>query len=594
MDARQSINLNQNELQNAVIQPLSLAPTSTPKSGQLYFLIGTGMQEYNGSIWTTIETQANKGKASGYASLDASTKVPVAQLPTGTSSNTIPLLKGTIPDGYGLVYSASALGFISKSFAGVFVYKGSVATYADLPASGNTTGDTWNVVAAYGDFPPGTNWAWNGTTWDALGGSVDLSAYLTIANAAATYQTLANLTTTIASTSTDAQYPSAKSVYTVTQALNSSITSEASTRASADTTLQNNINGKVSIAQGTANASKFVKTDSAGAINTFALLSASDIPSLSATYVDLSSAQTVAGVKTFSSTIVGSVNGNAGTATILANARNLSLSDADATNTGTAVSFNGSASVVLPLPSTIKAALTGNASTATALQTARSINVSDADATNTGTGASFDGTAGIVIKLPSTIKASLTGTATTATKLSNTSAVGGVTVPVYFTASGVPAVCTSISLNAATATALATARTIQVALGSTSSASFNGTANITPGVSGTLAVANGGTGNTSVDTSPVSGSTKMVTSGGLFTAFSNKTGRYVTTITGDGTTTSWTLTHSLGQKYVACEVYDSSDNSVICGKTATSTTQITISISPAPTSSETFTVVVIG
>lgn len=55
----------------------------------------------------------------------------------------------------------------------------------------------------------------------------------------------------------------------------------------------------------------------------------------------------------------------------------------------------------------------------------------------------------------------------------------------------------SISGNAATATQLATARTIQTNLGSTSSASFNGTANITPGVTGTLAVANGGTGATS-------------------------------------------------------------------------------------------------
>lgn len=40
--------------------------------------------------------------------------------------------------------------------------------------------------------------------------------------------------------------------------------------------------------------------------------------------------------------------------------------------------------------------------------------------------------------------------------------------------------------------------------------------------SGTLAVARGGTGNTSVDTTPTSGSTKMVTSGGVYTALSGK------------------------------------------------------------------------
>lgn len=55
----------------------------------------------------------------------------------------------------------------------------------------------------------------------------------------------------------------------------------------------------------------------------------------------------------------------------------------------------------------------------------------------------------------------------------------------------------SLSGNATSATKLETARSIQTNLASTSSASFNGTANITPGVKGILPVANGGTGNSS-------------------------------------------------------------------------------------------------
>lgn len=47
-----------------------------------------------------------------------------------------------------------------------------------------------------------------------------------------------------------------------------------------------------------------------------------------------------------------------------------------------------------------------------------------------------------------------------------------------------------------TAAKLTTARTIRTNLASTSAASFNGTANITPGVTGTLPIANGGTGGT--------------------------------------------------------------------------------------------------
>lgn len=59
----------------------------------------------------------------------------------------------------------------------------------------------------------------------------------------------------------------------------------------------------------------------------------------SGAFVDTSSAQTVGGVKTFSSTIVGSVDGNAGTATKLATARTISVSgDADGS-----ASFDGSA-----------------------------------------------------------------------------------------------------------------------------------------------------------------------------------------------------------------------------------------------------------
>lgn len=97
------------------------------------------------------------------------------------------------------------------------------------------------------------------------------------------------------------------------------------------------------------------------------------------------------------------------------------------------------------------------------------------------------------------------GSATSAVKL-DTSTAGDSNTPVYFTG-GKPVACTSLDLNttgssasctgnAATATQLATARTIRTNLGSTSTASFNGTANITPGVTGTLPVANGGTGAT--------------------------------------------------------------------------------------------------
>ena len=55
---------------------------------------------------------------------------------------------------------------------------------------------------------------------------------------------------------------------------------------------------------------------------------------------------------------------------------------------------------------------------------------------------------------------------------------------------------TTVSGNAGSATKLATARSIRTNLASTTAASFNGTADITPGITGTLPISHGGTGAT--------------------------------------------------------------------------------------------------
>ena len=61
----------------------------------------------------------------------------------------------------------------------VYQYKGSVATYADLPTTGQKVGDVWNVETADPDhgIKAGDNVAWDGTQWDTLGGNHDLSGY---------------------------------------------------------------------------------------------------------------------------------------------------------------------------------------------------------------------------------------------------------------------------------------------------------------------------------------------------------------------------------------------------------------------------------
>lgn len=68
----------------------------------------------------------------------------------------------------------------------VYRYNGSVATYADLPTTGQKVGDVWNVKTADPDhgIKAGDNVAWDGAQWDALGGNHDLSGYaqLNLAN----------------------------------------------------------------------------------------------------------------------------------------------------------------------------------------------------------------------------------------------------------------------------------------------------------------------------------------------------------------------------------------------------------------------------
>lgn len=107
------------------------------------------------------------------------------------------------------------------------------------------------------------------------------------------------------------------------------------------------------------------------------------ISTLGNTAVKLTGNQTIAGVKTFSSTIDGSISGNAGTATKLATARTIG-----------GVSFDGSANINLPgVNTTGNQSTTGNSATATKLATARTITLSG----DVSGSASFDGNANITI-----------------------------------------------------------------------------------------------------------------------------------------------------------------------------------------------------
>lgn len=60
---------------------------------------------------------------------------------------------------------------INTALTSAMTYKGSVATVADLPSSGNKVGDFYNVTAT------GENYAWDGSAWDKVGDILDTSTF---------------------------------------------------------------------------------------------------------------------------------------------------------------------------------------------------------------------------------------------------------------------------------------------------------------------------------------------------------------------------------------------------------------------------------
>lgn len=90
---------------------------------------------------------------------------------------------------------------IKTSVSSVYKVKGTKATFDALPTEGNVEGDVWNVTAAHGNTPAGTNYVWvaaveggEAAHWDPLGGTIDLSPYAKSADVANTYATKSALT----------------------------------------------------------------------------------------------------------------------------------------------------------------------------------------------------------------------------------------------------------------------------------------------------------------------------------------------------------------------------------------------------------------
>ncbi len=98
-------------------------------------------------------------------------------------------LLGQLADSVNVSYDGSAVGIDAQNVQGAITevenkrksmypitYKGTVATYADLPTD-PSKGDMYNVTTDETTHQSNINYAWNGSSWDSMGGTTDMNLY---------------------------------------------------------------------------------------------------------------------------------------------------------------------------------------------------------------------------------------------------------------------------------------------------------------------------------------------------------------------------------------------------------------------------------
>lgn len=126
-----NINLNQNELQNAVIQPLATAP-ATGKLGQIYCNSTTSkIMYYNGTEWTTVGVVVESSEANGKIKVDG-VEMTVYTLPAASSE-----ALGGVKLGQG--FEIDGRGNLARK----------IYTYTGVRTSGQS--DTQAIAAIVGD-----------------------------------------------------------------------------------------------------------------------------------------------------------------------------------------------------------------------------------------------------------------------------------------------------------------------------------------------------------------------------------------------------------------------------------------------------------
>lgn len=208
-----NLNLLQNELQNAVLQPLATAP-ATPKLGQIYYNSTDKLAYiYDGTAWASLGAVVSVNSKTGVVVLtqdDVGDGTTYVRTHNDLTDALVTLINGALQKSGGTMTGALTLagdpsntndaatkGYVDSVAVGALKPSGSV-TFANLPAltaanlnkllnvtdAFTTTADF--VEGAGVNYPAGTNVAIINTgsdaspvyKYDAMTGVVDLSGYL--------------------------------------------------------------------------------------------------------------------------------------------------------------------------------------------------------------------------------------------------------------------------------------------------------------------------------------------------------------------------------------------------------------------------------
>ena len=157
--------------------------------------VGTNLS-MNGEVLNATDTTYSAATQSANGLMSAADKKKLDGIAAGANAYSLPTAsastKGGVKVGAGLTISSEVLKadvttailnaaksevldlaneYTDSKVTSVYKYKGSVATSSALPTSGQVAGDVYDIVAASSYGPAGTNVAWTGSAWDALGGT---------------------------------------------------------------------------------------------------------------------------------------------------------------------------------------------------------------------------------------------------------------------------------------------------------------------------------------------------------------------------------------------------------------------------------------